>query len=189
MKVVVSSTGPTLDSPVSPRFGRCPYYLIVDTETMNFEALPNANMNATSGAGIASAQTVSGKGAEAVLTGRLGPNATQVLSQVGIKMVTGASGTVRQAVEAYSSGSLKETSSSTLARGIGYGRGMGRGMGMGRGIRRGMGCGMYNPAQQPTSAPPVAPASSDEEKEILTQHLEELERQLEEVRKRLEELK
>jgi predicted Fe-Mo cluster-binding NifX family protein len=195
LKVAVSSTGPTLDSPVSPRFGRCPYYLIVDTGTMGFEALPNTNMNAPSGAGIAAAQEVAGKEVEAVLTGRFGPNAYHVLSQVGIKMVTGAAGTVRQAVDAYKGGSLKETSSSTPVGGLGYGRGigMGRGMGMGRGLGRGMGRGMgrgvYNPGLQLTPTSSGVPASRDEEKEILRQHLAELERELREVRKRLEDLK
>ena len=97
MKVAVSATGGNLDSTVSPRFGRCPYYVIVDTETMSFEAIPNTSMSAPSGAGIGAAQLVAERGAEAVLTGAVGPNAMAVLSQTGIKMVTGAQGSVRQA--------------------------------------------------------------------------------------------
>ncbi|TET71947.1 dinitrogenase iron-molybdenum cofactor biosynthesis protein, partial [Candidatus Bathyarchaeota archaeon] len=87
MRIAVSSTGGSIDSTLSPRFGRCPYYVIVDTETMAHEAVPNASMDAPSGAGIAAAQTIAQRGVKAVLTGRLGPNATQVLSQAGIEMV------------------------------------------------------------------------------------------------------
>lgn len=191
MKVAVSSTGPDLEATVSPRFGRCPYFVIVETATMSHEAISNTSAGNPSGAGIAAAQEVANRGVDAVLSGRFGPNASQVLSQVGIRMVTGASGTVKQTVEAFKNGGLSEASSAPVGQGMGYGRGMGRGRGMGggRGMGRGMGRGVYSPGQQPTPPPSGVPASRDEEKEILRQNLAELERQLKEVRKRLEELK
>ncbi len=207
MKVAVSSMGPDLDATVSPRFGRCPYFVIVETATMGYEAIPNTSANSPSGAGIAAAQEVASRGIDAVLTGRFGPNASQVLSQVGIKMVTGASGTVRQAVETYKNGGLNEAPSLPAGQGIGYdpgmgynpgmgyGRGMGggRGAGGGRGSGRGMGRGMgfrapYTAPQPGYDAPP-APTSRDEAKEMLTRHLTDLEAQLKEVKKRLEDLK
>jgi len=89
LKVAVSASSGSIDAPVNPTFGRCPYYVIVETESMAFEAVPNTSMSAPSGAGIGAAQVVAGKGVEAVLTGNVGPNATAVLSQAGIKMVTG----------------------------------------------------------------------------------------------------
>ena len=197
MKVAVSSTGPTLDATVSPRFGRCPYFVIVETATMGYEAITNNSANSASGAGIAAAQEIASRGINAVLTGRLGPNASQVLSQVGIKMVTGAGGTVRQAVEAYKNGGLNETPSIPAGQSLGYGRGMGggrgsgRGQGMGRGMGRGMGMGLQTPytVPQPAYEKPLAPTSRDEEKETLNRHLTDLETQLKEVKKRLEELK
>jgi predicted Fe-Mo cluster-binding NifX family protein len=191
LKVAVSSTGPDLDAVVSPRFGRCPYFVIVETATMNHEAIPNTSASKSSGAGIAASQEVANRGIDAVLSGRFGPNASQALSQVGIRMMTGANGTVKQTVEAFKNGGLNDVSSSSVGQGIGYGRGMGMGigMGMGRGLGRGMGRDIYNPGQQPTPPPSSVPTSRDEEKEILMQHLTELERQLKEVRKRMEELK
>ena len=201
MKVAVSSMGPDLDAAVSPRFGRCPYFVIVETMTMRYEAITNTSANSPSGAGIAAAQEVASRGVDAVLTGRFGPNASQVLSQVGIKMVTGASGTVRQAVETYKNGGLDEAPSIPAGQGIGYdpgmgyGRGMGggRGAGGGRGSGRGMGRGMgfrapYTAPQPGYEAPP-APTSRDEAKEMLKRHLTDLEAQLKEVKKKLEELK
>jgi predicted Fe-Mo cluster-binding NifX family protein len=189
LKVAVSSTGGNLDSSVDPRFGRSPYHVIVETETMAFEAMPNASMSSPSGAGIGAAQAVAGKGVQAVLTGSIGPNASSVLSQVGIKMFSGASGTVRQAVETFKEGRLSEAAS--LSAGVtGYGRGRGGGRGMGVGMRgTGMGRGAYGyPPQPQTPYQPASPTSMEQEKESLTQQLKYLEEQLKEVKKRLEEL-
>jgi predicted Fe-Mo cluster-binding NifX family protein len=194
LKVAVSSTGPNLDATVSPRFGRCPYFVIVETATMGYEAIPNTSAGSASGAGIAAAQEVASRGIEAVLTGRFGPKASQVLSQVGIKMVTGAGGTVRQAVEAYKNGGLNEALSIPVGQGLGYDRGMGggRGAGGGRGMGRGMGRSMGLRAPytvlQPGYEAPLAPTNRDEEKETLKRHLTDLEAQLKKVKKRLEEL-
>ena len=41
MKIAISSTGPDLTDLVDPRFGRCPFYVFVDTETDEFQAIEN----------------------------------------------------------------------------------------------------------------------------------------------------
>ena len=141
MKITISATGPSLDDHVDPRFGRCQYLLIVDPDTMQSEALKNTGALSSGGAGISTAQMISGKGVEAVLTGNCGPNAFKVLSAAGIKVVTGASGKVRDAVLDYKSGNLQVSSQPNVTEhsGMSGTQGMGgaRGMGMGRG--RGMG--------------------------------------------------
>ena len=121
---------------MDPRFGRCSTFIIVDTETMQAEAMPNSSIGAAHGAGIGASQAVAGAGVGAVLTGQVGPNAHMALSQAEVKVYTGASGTVRQTVEAYKRGELREVSSPTVGGHFGQGgRGMGGGMGQGR--RRG----------------------------------------------------
>lgn len=130
MKIAVSATAASLDAEVDPRFGRCQYFVIVDPDTMQFESLENSGVMAGGGAGIATAQTIAGKGVEAVLTGNCGPNAYQVLSAAGIKVVTGVSGKVRQAVEDYKSGKLKASSQPNVPGHFGMGGGMGRDRGM-----------------------------------------------------------
>ena len=90
MKICVTSQGDNLEAKVDPRFGRCPYFIIVDPETKEFEAIANPNIQALSGAGIQSAQLVAGKGVEAILTGNVGPNAFQTLQAAGIKVITQA---------------------------------------------------------------------------------------------------
>jgi predicted Fe-Mo cluster-binding NifX family protein len=74
--------------------------VFVDSETWEFEAVRNMASDATGGAGIQAAQTVSNYGAHIVVTGNVGPNAYQALSTIGVQIVTGATGTVREAVEA-----------------------------------------------------------------------------------------
>jgi predicted Fe-Mo cluster-binding NifX family protein len=127
MKICVSSTGNTLDAPVDPRFGRCRYFLIVDSETMQFEAVPNIASGAMGGAGIQAAQMIAGKGVRTLITGNVGPNAFQALSAAGIEIVTGASGTVREVVEKYKRGELRAIGAPTVGGHFGMGAGRGRG--------------------------------------------------------------
>jgi len=108
MKVVVTSEGNTLDSPVDPRFGRARYFLLVDSESGEAAAHDNEqNLNAPQGAGIQAAQTVARLGAKAVLTGHVGPKAFATLQAAGVAVCTGATGTVREAVEQFRAGQLQ----------------------------------------------------------------------------------
>jgi predicted Fe-Mo cluster-binding NifX family protein len=111
MKVVVTAQAPTLDSPVDSRFGRARYFLLVDTENMAFPAHDNQTQaNAPQGAGIQSAQTIARLGAQAVLTGHVGPKAFAVLQAAHIPVYLVGAGTVRQAIEAFRTGQLSSTS-------------------------------------------------------------------------------
>ncbi len=108
MKIAITSTGKMMDSEVDPRFGRAAYFVIIDTETMDFSVIENENVAAAGGAGISSAKVVIDSGAEAVLTGNCGPNAERTLSAAGLKLYTGATGTVAEAVELFKTGKLTE---------------------------------------------------------------------------------
>jgi predicted Fe-Mo cluster-binding NifX family protein len=132
MKVCVSAVADSLDAQVDPRFGRCTSLVIVDSENMEFEAIPNMASGAMGGAGIQAAQTIASKGAKVLITGNVGPNAFQALSAAGIKIVTGAFGTVREVVEKYKRGELKETGAPTVGGHFGMGMGRGRGRGQDR---------------------------------------------------------
>ena len=108
MKISVTSVGKTMDSPVDQRFGRAAYFVVVDTETMDFAVIDNENVAAAGGAGISSAKVVIDAGAEAVLTGNCGPNAQRTLSAAGVRLYTGVTGTVAEAVELFKGGKLTE---------------------------------------------------------------------------------
>jgi predicted Fe-Mo cluster-binding NifX family protein len=131
MKVAVSATGKDLNCQIDPRFGRCQYFIFVNPETMEFEAFENEGLMASGGAGVQAAQMVAQKGASALITGNLGPNAASALSVSGIKVHLVSGGTVREVTEAFKAGKLKETSGPTVSPHFGMGRG--RGMGGRRG--------------------------------------------------------
>ena len=113
MKICVSSQGTTLDAQVDPRFGRCQYFLVVDASTLEHEAIKNPNIDSMGGAGIQSGQLMAEKHVKTVITGNVGPNAFQTLQAAGIEVITGASGSVREAVERYKKGELKLTQAPT----------------------------------------------------------------------------
>lgn len=108
MKIAVTSVGTEMDSQVDPRFGRAAYFAIVDSETMEFQTVENANVAAAGGAGINSAKAVIDAGAEAVLTGNCGPNAERTLRAGGVKLYTGITGTVAAAIEQFKAGKCRE---------------------------------------------------------------------------------
>jgi predicted Fe-Mo cluster-binding NifX family protein len=192
MKIAVSASSPDLGSPVDPRFGRCPYYLIVDPKTMEFEAVENPHVGASSGAGVQAAQLVAGKNVEAVLTGSCGPNAFQTLKAAGVKVVVGVTGTVSGAVREYASGGkyLEATSPDVPAHhGMGRGAGMGRGIGRGMGGSRGRGLGKpSSPSNRPGQGQGPGRVTSEEELKGLRNQADELRRHIGRVSERIADL-
>lgn len=123
MKICVSASSDSLDANVDSRFGRCPYFVVVDSETMEFDVVVNDSGDASHGAGIQAAQTVVNRGVEVVITGNVGPNAFNVLSASGVKVVTGASGNIKDAVEKYKNGQLAEAGNPSVGGHFGMGKG------------------------------------------------------------------
>ncbi len=101
MKIGVSAKSGSMEAEVEPRFGRCAFFLIVDLENMQFEAFSNPATDMSGGAGPRTVQEFVNRGAEAILTGHVGPKAESALSAANLKVVTGVSGKVREAVEAF----------------------------------------------------------------------------------------
>jgi len=195
MKITLTAASPELSSPVDPRFGRCPYFIFIDPETMDFEAVENPHLASSSGAGIQSAQFVAEKGAKAVLTGSCGPNAFQTLQAAGVEVIIGVTGTVQEAVEQYKSGRFQATDQSNVPShfGMGGSGAMNPGFGMGGGMGRGMGRGMgYMPTPQAPKAPPTESAQPqmppEEEMNYLKQQAELLKKQMEDISKKIENL-
>ena len=193
MKVVVASQGGDLDAPASPVFGRCPTYVFVDTETMEFEAMPNPGVSLGSGAGIQAAQFVVNQGAKAVLTGNLGPNAFSVLRAAGVQGYLIPEGTVRQVAEAFKAKKLQPMGGATVAAhagmggaGMSPGTAMGRGRGMGRGIGRGMGMGRGVQTAKPVQPEPQVARES--ELSALKETLASLRQQLATTMQKIEKL-
>ncbi len=121
MKIVVTATIPSLDGAVDPRFGRCPYFMIVETDDLEFEAVENPNVALGGGAGIQSAQFMNEKGVRFVLTGNCGPNAYRTLAAAGIEVIVGCSGLVRDVVEQFKAGRLDAANEPNVADHFGTG--------------------------------------------------------------------
>jgi predicted Fe-Mo cluster-binding NifX family protein len=166
MKIIVTAEGNGLNAPTSPRFGRCPFFLLIETETLALEALPNPATSAPGGAGIQAAQFVVERGAQAVVTGNVGPNAAGVLQAANVPIYLNTETTVRAAVEAFKAGRLPVAGGATV--------GAHAGMGMRGGLRQG----------QPATA---APARNEEIK-TLKSMAADLRQQLAEVMDRIEKL-
>jgi predicted Fe-Mo cluster-binding NifX family protein len=116
MKIIITASSPSLDADFDPRFGRGAYFLVIDTETMQWEAFPNPGVNASGGAGTQAAQFVAEKMAEAVISGDFGPNAYPALNAAGVTMFLNKnSGSIRAIVERFNAGELQQVSAPTAS--------------------------------------------------------------------------
>lgn len=135
MKVAVSSTGKGLDSQMDVRFGRCPNFVIVETENKEIKGstdLENTAVSQPGGAGITAAELVGNQKVDAVIAGSIGPRAFSVLDQLGIAIYAGKAGTVRDNAEALLQEKLEKLSSPSGPMGFGS-------QGAGKGAVRGYG--------------------------------------------------
>ncbi len=113
MKICITSKGDNLASDVDPRFGRAKYFIIKEADKDEFEAVENQNINGMGGVGVQTGGFMSDREVDVVITGNVGPNAFEVLNAAGIKVITGAKGTVLSALEDYNGGKISETSGPT----------------------------------------------------------------------------
>lgn len=110
MKLAITSQGTDINAEIDPRFGRAAYIAVVDPETMEFKILDNKeNLNRLKGAGIQASVMISEAGANVLMTGYCGPNAVKTLKAAGIKIISDASGTIKDAVESFNSGKFSYT--------------------------------------------------------------------------------
>ena len=103
-KICLTATDKGMDSDIDPRFGRAPYFLILDPSAQQIEAVRNPYLEDAQGAGIGSAQMLVDKGVRIVLTGQVGPKADQVLQAAGVQIISGVSGTIREAIQNFALG-------------------------------------------------------------------------------------
>jgi len=180
MKICITSSGTDLNAPIDPRFGRSAYFIVVDTETMEFQSFPNSAVNSTGGAGIQSAQFVASQGVQAVISGDFGPNASMALSSAGIQMIPGASGTVSEMIEKFKKGELGSAQQPAYAPPPGYAPPPAPGYGYGgMGYGRGWGAGGGYPPPPPQWTPP-----SDEIAQLRAE-IQDLKKKVDELIKKL----
>jgi predicted Fe-Mo cluster-binding NifX family protein len=114
MKIILTATSPTINSNIDMRFGRGAHLIVVDPDTLEWQAYPNPGGGASGGAGTLAAQFVANQHAEAVISGDFGPNAYSALQAAGIAMyLFGASTTVKEAIEHFKGGQLERVGAPT----------------------------------------------------------------------------
>lgn len=116
MKLIITATAPDIKATVDPRYGRGAYFIVVDSDSGEWQAHANAGVDAAGGAGSLAAQFAAKEGAEAVISGDFGPNAYLALAAAEIKMyLLGPSATVAEAVANFTGGKLEEVRAPTGA--------------------------------------------------------------------------
>jgi len=108
MKICITSQGSTLDALVEERFGRAPFFIIVDTETGSFEALENQFAGGSGGVGPKAAQLIIAHDVKALVSGMVGGNAHEVIKAAGIQLyVYRTGGTIRDALDQFNKKTLE----------------------------------------------------------------------------------
>ncbi len=113
MKIAISSNDGKYDTPLNPRFGRCEFFVIVDTDSRAWEAQANPAAMASGGAGTHAVQFLSQQGVQAVITGRCGPNAFSAFNAAHMDAFQADSGTPEELVDKFLAGELKQISSAS----------------------------------------------------------------------------
>ncbi|MDN5332723.1 MAG: hypothetical protein PWP45_1948 [Tepidanaerobacteraceae bacterium] len=113
MRIAITSTGSNLDSMIDERFGRCRFFIIINPESKEYEAVENIYAGDAHGAGVQVAQFIVDKGVSALITGNVGPNALRVLKESGIEVYAASSVSVKEAFENYIKGKLTKISNPT----------------------------------------------------------------------------
>ena len=109
MKIAITAQGQDLSSQLDLRFGRAKWLIVVDGETGDFQVHDNVvNLNAAQGAGIQTGRNIANLGADAVITGNVGPNAFKTLNAAEVKIFLTEKQTVAEAVELFKAGKLKQ---------------------------------------------------------------------------------
>ncbi len=115
MKMAICARGQGLSAEVDERFGRCPYFVLVDMDSGQvLESIENSNAEASGGAGPQAAQLLSRHGAEVVALGNVGPNAVAALEAAGIAAYSGIIGTVEATMQKFAEGSLTKVAGPTV---------------------------------------------------------------------------
>lgn len=108
MRIAISSTGRDLNANLDPRFGRAAYFIILDSETMEYKAVENCqNLNSPQGAGIQAGRAMADQRIDTLITGHCGPKAFKVLQNAGVQVITGAGGRVADAIDQFNKGELE----------------------------------------------------------------------------------
>lgn len=107
MKICITSQGKELVSKIGQGFERSQYLIIVDLESLEFEAIKNPSIDAAGRAGIRLAQLIAEKGVETLITGHCETDGLHIMEAAGIEVIDGISGRVCETLEGFRRGDFK----------------------------------------------------------------------------------
>ena len=115
MKIIISAFLPNITSEVdSRRFGRSPYFLEVDPDTLEWKAYPNPDTSIWTGASVRVAQFVADQKANAVISGDFDQLANAALNAAGVEMYLFKSrGIVHDVISRFRAGELQRVGTPT----------------------------------------------------------------------------
>ena len=113
MKIIITANSDKIDHPFNPRFGRADFFILIDTKTQESQALASPAADARGGAGPQAAQFIANQGAEAVISGRYGPNAFSALEAAGIQAYVAKDGSVHEVLDQFLAGELEQVNAAT----------------------------------------------------------------------------
>lgn len=111
--IAVTAADPSLKADVAPRFGHCPYIILMDRDGETFRALKNTNAG-RGNAGMRTAEMIAKKGVTILLTGECGPSASKALDAAGVRVISGCSGTVVTAIRQFKAEHSPSTNKATI---------------------------------------------------------------------------
>ena len=112
MKIVISATGRDVESNIDATFGRCSFFLVLDTKTKDVKVLMNTTKDIPDKIGVTAGEIVANQGIDAVITTDIGPKAFEAFGKYGNKMYR-AEGKINDAVQQLEEGKLSEITAPT----------------------------------------------------------------------------
>jgi predicted Fe-Mo cluster-binding NifX family protein len=107
MKLCFTAKGTTLNTLMEERFGRAPYFIIVESKTESIEAIKNPYADGAGGVGPKAAQLLIAHEVKVLISGQVGGNAKEVLAAAGIAMyIYNAGGSVKDAFDQFTKNTL-----------------------------------------------------------------------------------
>lgn len=106
VKIAIPARAPEMNAQVETRLGTAPWLLVIDADSLAFEAVEGPSRSAGPGAGIQAVTLVLGMGARVLLAGTISPGIAATLRKNGIEVVTGVSGSVQAVLDQYRCGEL-----------------------------------------------------------------------------------
>ena len=87
MKIALSSSDNSPAAILDPRFGRCAYFAIYDSDTLQTEFIVNPHRETSEGAGPATVQYVLERGVCTVVSGAFGSKVLRLLEELKVQPI------------------------------------------------------------------------------------------------------